>query len=126
MNVMIDSSHNKANRKIYLLKRIRPYISVEVSNQIYKTCILPILDYADFLIDSGNVYNIGRLNNIQRRSLKVIYEHQHYNAHDDELLDIYGLIPLEKRRELHMCAIMFRKVSKILYITDKSVKKPIL
>ena len=61
MNVMIDSSHNKANRKVYLLKRIQPYISVEVANQIYKTCILPILDYADFLIDSGNVYNIGRL-----------------------------------------------------------------
>ena len=117
MNVMIDSSHNKANRKVYLLTRIRPHISAEVANQIYKTCILPILDYVDFLIDSGNVYNIGRLNNIQRRSLKVIDQHQHYNAHDDELLNIYGLIPLEKRRELHMCAIMFRQ-SKIIENID--------
>ena len=44
MNNMIDSTFNKANRKVYLLKKIRPYITREIANRIYKTCILPILD----------------------------------------------------------------------------------
>ena len=70
MNNMIDSTFNKANCKVYLLKKIRPYITREIANRIYKTCILPILDYADFLVDSGWVSFIGKLDTIQKRFLK--------------------------------------------------------
>ena len=108
LNVMIDTTYNKANRKVYLLKRIRPYISAGVAHQTFKTCILPILDYADFLVDNSSAYNIKRLNSIQRRGLKVIDQHQHRNADTDELMNIYGYIQLEKRSELHICSIMFR------------------
>ena len=31
MNNMIDSTFNKANRKVYLLKKIRPYITGEIA-----------------------------------------------------------------------------------------------
>ena len=65
MNFMIESTHNKANRKVYLLKRKRPYISAGLANQIYKTYILPVVDYADFLVDSGNAFNVNRLDSIQ-------------------------------------------------------------
>ena len=34
MNNMIDSTFNKANRKVYLLKKIRPYITREIANRI--------------------------------------------------------------------------------------------
>ena len=34
MNNMIDSTFNKANRKVYLLKKIRPYITQEIANRI--------------------------------------------------------------------------------------------
>ena len=54
LNTMIDTTHNKANRKLYLFEKRRPYISRWVANQIYKICNLPILDYADFLVDSDN------------------------------------------------------------------------
>ena len=43
MNNMIDSTFNKANRKVYLFNKIRPYITQEITNHIYKTCILPNL-----------------------------------------------------------------------------------
>ena len=62
LNTMIDTLHNKANCKVYLLKKIRPYVSRWEANQIYKTCILPILDYADCLVDSGNIYSMDKFN----------------------------------------------------------------
>ena len=46
MNIMIDSTFNKANREVYLLKNIRPCITREIANCIYKSCILPTLDYS--------------------------------------------------------------------------------
>ena len=51
---MLDCIYNKANRKLYMLKRcIRPYINNGVASLVYKTHVLPMLDYADFLVDSG-------------------------------------------------------------------------
>ena len=85
LNNMIDFTFNKANRKVYLFKKIRPYITREIANRIYKTCILPILDNADFLVDSGGVSFIGKLDTIQKRCLKIIDRKLHPGASADEL-----------------------------------------
>ena len=90
MNNMIDSTFNKANRKVYLLRKIRPYITREIANRIYKTCILPILDYGDFLVDSGGVSFIGKLDTIQKRCLKIIDCKLRPGASADELCQVYN------------------------------------
>ena len=86
LNTTIDTTHNKANRKVYLLKKIRPYISRLIANQIYKTCIFHILDYTDFLVDSGNVYNIDKFNSVQKRCLRINDNGQSHRATIDELM----------------------------------------
>ena len=45
---MVESIYKKANRKLYTFKLIRQYITNDVACIIYKTCIRPILEYADF------------------------------------------------------------------------------
>ena len=69
---MLDNMFNKANRKLYMLKRIRPYITNSIANLVYKTHVLPKLDYADFLVDSGHADKIERLDNLQKRAVKLI------------------------------------------------------
>ena len=107
LNTMIDTTHNKANHRVYLLKKIRPYVSRLVANQFYKTCILPILDYADFLVDSGNVYNIDKFNSIQKRCLRIIDNGQTHGATVDELIGQYGHAELVDRRSKHLLALMY-------------------
>ena len=46
---MAESTFSKANKKLYLLKKIRPYISCAVVNRVYRSHVLPIFDYGDFL-----------------------------------------------------------------------------
>ena len=46
--------HNKADRKISLPKNIKPYVSNSMANLSYKACLRPIMEYADFLLDSRN------------------------------------------------------------------------
>ena len=108
LNTIIDTTHNKANRKVYLLKKMRPYISRWVANRIYKTCILPILDYADFLVDSENLYNIDKFNSIQKRRLRIIYNGLSHGATIDELMGQYGHTELVDRRSQHLLSLMYR------------------
>ena len=64
--------------------------------------------YADFLIDSGNGYNIDGLNSIQRRCLRIIDNGQSHGTTTDELMGQYGHIELVKRRDQHLLALMYR------------------
>ena len=112
MNNMIDSTFNKANRKVYLLKKITSYIPREIANGIYKTCTLPVLDYADFLVDSGGVSFIGKLDKIQKRCLLIIDCKLHPGASADELCQVYNHSSLEDRCKKHLLAVMYLHAQK--------------
>ena len=69
---MVDATFDKANRKLYLLKKIRPYITNGVAAQVDKTHVLPMLDYADFITDSCIKSKVKTLGKIQKRAIHVI------------------------------------------------------
>ena len=46
----VHNTYIKANKKLFTLRKIQPYITQRVS--VCKQFILPILDYADVLFDS--------------------------------------------------------------------------
>ena len=96
---MLDNMFNKANRKLYMLKRIRPYITYSIANLVYKTHVLPKLDYADFLVDSGHADKIERLDNLQKRAVKLIDNKANRAFDIIQLMDLYNLQSLIKRKE---------------------------
>ena len=76
MNLTYESAvHNtyiKANKKLFTLRKIRPYITQRIAALVYKQFILTILDYADFLFDSSIKYELDLLDRIQDRALRLI------------------------------------------------------
>ena len=108
-DTMIDTIYNKANRKLYSLKNIRPYITKSVANLIYKTCIRPVMEYADFLIDSCNKRVTDRLVRIQKRAVKIIDQARHKECTYEELLVHYNIEDLVLRRKRHHLSVMFRQ-----------------
>ena len=105
---LVDSTYKKANRKVYTLKLIRPYITSDIACLIYKTCIRPLVEYADFLVDSCQKSKIGKLDRIQRRSVRIIDGCKHKGVRNEELQMVYGLEDLEVRRKKHHLALMYR------------------
>ena len=103
-----NDSYLKANRKLFSLKKIRPYVTPQVANLIYKQCILPLLDYADFIIESANLRSIDHLDKVQRRAVRIIDRGLHKRCSTAELEDIYMLKPLKDRRRLHHLSLMYR------------------
>ena len=71
-DAMLDNTYNKANRKLYILKHIRPYITNSITLLIYKTCVLPLMEYADFLVESGARTKVDKLERIQRGQSAVL------------------------------------------------------
>ena len=105
---MLDSMYSKANRKLYLLKRIRPFITNTVVNLVYKTHVLPMFDYADLLVESRKTEKIERLDSIQKRAINIIDCKINQGMNEQELMDLYGLQTLAKRQATHHLVLMFR------------------
>ena len=57
----MNTTYLKANKKLFTLKKIQPYISEKVAALICKQFILPTLDYADFLFESATKHSLELL-----------------------------------------------------------------
>ena len=94
--------------KVKTLYRIRRYITTKCAISIYKQTILPLFDYAGFLLISCNKKDRGDLQIIQNNCLRMCY--------NVRLLDRLGLIELhreanlvslEQRRHIQLLCLMY-------------------
>ena len=109
----VHNTYIKANKKLFTLRKIRPYFTQRIAALIYKQSVRPILDYADFLFDSTVKLELDLLDRIQERVLALIGWGQMNNR---EIENIYTIELLRARRRKHHLALMYR-LSKIdLYI----------
>ena len=99
---------DKINIRLYQLIKMRKFITSHIACTIYKQVIVPLLDYADFLIDSGPSYFIKRIENLHEKALRLIDCKKHKKAEIGNLEIIYGIDPPKKRRKDHHCVIMYR------------------
>ena len=105
---VVHNTYVKANRKLFTLRRIRPYITQRISALIYKQFVLPILDYADFLVESAPLKEVNLLNKLQERAIKQIQFGEHINPGQERIEDIYNIVPLKERRRKHHLSLMYR------------------
>ena len=98
----------KINMRIYQLGKMRKYIDNQIANTIYKQTIIPIFDYADFLVDSGPTYYRERLMTLHEKAVSIIDCNSHKRATIIELEKCYNLQPPRRRQVEHHSSIMYR------------------
>ena len=69
-NIHINNIIKKVNHKISMLKRICKYLTVKTSVLIYKSFILPILEYGSILYMNASKSHLDRLQTLQNHGLK--------------------------------------------------------
>ena len=62
------------SHKAYLLNKIRMYIDTKAAVTIYKTMILPFLEYGDAFYDGANQKLINGLQTTQNRICEYVYK----------------------------------------------------
>ena len=98
----------KINLKLYHLLKMRKFITSNIATTLYKQAILPLFDYADFLIDSGSKYYVNKLESLHAKALRIIDCNMHRQEDVDVLENMYSLYTPERRRKEHHCMIMYR------------------
>ena len=66
------------SHKIYLLSKIRKWITEDTAVFIYKSMIAPILDYGDIIYMGGLSANLSKLQRLQNRALRICLNIHHY------------------------------------------------
>ena len=98
----------RVNARVYQLSKLRKYVTTNTACLIYKQTILPIVEYADLLIESGPAERVTRLQNLENRSIPIIDDKSNTNLDVNRLSSLYRLAQLKERRAEHLCVVMYR------------------
>ena len=73
---------------------------------LYKSTIQPIFDNNDFFYNMLNQDKQGKLQAMQNRFLRIVYNNENMSMADMHIR--MGIGKLKERRELHLCGLMYR------------------
>ena len=98
---------NRVSSKIYLLTRMRKYLTSRAALLIYKNMILPVLEYGDVFLSSATKENRSKLQKLQNKALKcALGRDKKYNT--SNLHKEAKLLKLKHRRKLHLLLNMHK------------------
>lgn len=106
-NTHIDNVVRKASGKLWYLKRNLKQASWETKLKAYKTCVRPVLEYACEVWDPHTAANIVKLESVQRKALRFIFNKY---RRLDSVSDLYrrgGLETLEFRRKKSRLKLLY-------------------
>ena len=107
---------------MFKLRKLRKYISTDCAVLIYKQTILPLLDYAGFLLNSCNVSDRDDLQVLQNdclRSCYNVYCRDHVSVaklHLDA-----NLLSLDQRRKMQLLSLMYKH--KLVFNTGRTFQR---
>ena len=107
----LDKQLSKINQiiaiKLSTFRKMRYYISEATAIVIYKSTILPILDYNDIIYSLGTELQKDKMQKIQNRALRTIFRNKTLSTL--EMHDQAKVKYLAERREAHTLALMYRR-----------------
>ena len=104
----IDNISKKIKTNLWLLSRIKAFLTLEYRVQFYKTYIQPHIDYCNVIWGCTSQNNLYRIYNLQKRACKVILDYNVQNVNqsmkDLKILNIYDRVFLRKSKFMHKVA----------------------
>ena len=76
----VEEKSKKISSAIGALKRIRPFITIDVANKIYKAIIQPHLDYCSTVWDGLGVTLLDKIQKLQNRAARIITQSSYYTS----------------------------------------------
>ena len=131
LGILLDSEltlHNyltdlmdRVQRKIFQLSKLRRYITEFAAFQIYKQTILPIMDYCNFIIMSGNKCDYQGLQTLQNNALRTCVGYPiGYQMSRTELHSKAKLTGVLQRADMNLLIIMYKESQ-----DDRNIVQPI-
>jgi len=104
-----DSICSKVNKRICLLARIRPYITLKAAKSVYNSIIHPIFTYADTVWGEVSISCSKYLQGLQNRAARIVIKRDTTT----EAFDILNWLTLESHRNIHKCILVYKSLNKL-------------
>ena len=116
----LQSCIQRATHKIYMLSKIRRYIDFFTAITIYKTMILPVMEYGDIAYDKSDAKLLDKLQLLQNRALRICINR---NMHIPIILlhRECKIAKLEPRRIAHLRLFMYKQQKNELIVNRREV-----
>ena len=100
MNQHIDYVKKKVSKMLGIFSRARPSLTIESANKLFKSMILPILDYCGAVFHGCGKGNEEVLERLQRRGGRIVLNTAHLST--EQMVTSLGWDTLTRRRENHI------------------------
>ena len=120
-NLHINSLIRTVSHKVSLLTKVKKYLSDGAALQIYKSMILPYIDYADVVFDKAYSRDLEKMQRLQNRCLKVCANRDRlFNTVQSHKLSNVPF--LSDRRNAHKLNFMYKRLSRKELLNTKEIR----
>ena len=103
----IDKAILKANKILYVMNNIITKLPRNALCALYKSMLLPVIEYCDIMFDNCTIRAALALENVQRRAALACTGAYKHTSNDRSLLEL-NWIPLRQRRTNHKLVILYK------------------
>ena len=116
----IDTLLKTLRYKLYIFSKIRKYLTVQASLCIYKSTILPYIDYGDIFYQACSNTYLQKIQDKQTKALKICYNI--FGNQDENILHTNAnLATLKKRRDSHVLNFMYKRKGMEIYLDRRDL-----
>ena len=101
-NDHVDNVRMKVSKILGMFSRIRPSLTLEAENRLYKAIVLPVQDYCDAVCHECGQGNSDKIERLQRRAARIVYFKAASKLSTDQIMTKLGLETLYYRRRTHI------------------------
>ena len=119
-NAHLKNTIKLVAHKNFLLHKLRYYITEDAAITIYKSMIMPYIDYGDVFFTNSNANQVKKLQTLQNRALRICYNARIYVPTD--MLHQPSQIPkLDIRRKTHLLNFMYKNKNNTLLLNNRNI-----
>ncbi len=106
----VEYIHSKAVKKLGVVQKARDFLDLGASVQLYKSLVLPHLDYCDLVYSCTSDANLQKLQKLQNSACRTLLKADR-RAHISDMHKELKFLTLEQRRELHLSVECYKQVN---------------
>ena len=120
-NLHVNQIIRTVLHKLMLLSKMKKYLRDDSALSIYKSMILPYLDYADDIFHKAANKDIDKLQRLQNRCLKLCMRKDRRFS-TEEVHRLAKVPMLRDRREAHVLNFMYKRKSNVSLLNNREIR----
>ena len=121
-NVQYNKLVRTLGFKLSTFGKVRRFLNTRAALTVYKSTILPLLDYNDHFQLLWNKAKLGKLQKIQNWGLRTVFSKNQPPLSEEEMHSEANVMRLENRRILHLLNTMYHRSKLDSYLDKREIQ----